>query len=181
MKTQMMCLIAALAIFTLPVDAAEIANQSIPITLSLPVPCGGVGEVVDLSGTINVVITFNPRHRRHRNRAMSSSGGDMRLIVSAEGVAGTGEITGRAFQGNDQFMGEINIPFKSSLLNGQGTVSFNTNFLITIAPGPDVLVMPFWWIDETVHVIYNADGTVTVNVDNFTADCGSCAGCWDYP
>ena len=42
--------IAALAIFTLPAAAAPF-SQSIPITLSLPVPCNNVGEVVDLSGT----------------------------------------------------------------------------------------------------------------------------------
>jgi hypothetical protein len=168
MKTQMICLVAALPIFTVPVDAAELTNQSIPITLSVPVPC--VGEVVDLSGTLDAVVTFNRRHRRR-----------LTLHLNAEGLAGTGEITGRTYQATDQTAGNINISFNKSLLNGQGTVSFNMNLEISSAPGPDGLVPPFWWLDETVHLTFNADGTVIVNVDNFTADCGSCAGCWDYP
>jgi len=60
--TLMMCLIDALAIFTLPVDAATRVSQSILITLSVPVTC--VGEVVDLSGTLNTVIRFTRNSRR---------------------------------------------------------------------------------------------------------------------
>src|SRR5262249_49689625 len=55
-NTLMMCVVAALVIFTSPVDAAKVVNQSIPISLSVPVPC--VGEVVDLSGRLHTVITF---------------------------------------------------------------------------------------------------------------------------
>jgi hypothetical protein len=177
MKRQMMCLIAALSTFTLPVDATEIANQSIPITLSLPVPWAG--EVVDLSGTLDTVITFNPRHRRHGKRAMWSSWGKnapFRLHVNAQGVAGTGEITGRAYQAN----GEWIMNFNTSLLNGQGTTSFDTSLEFDSAPGPDGSVIRFW-IDETVHVTFNADGTVIVNVDNFSVFLGnSSTGFWDY-
>jgi hypothetical protein len=92
----------------------------------------------------------------------------------------TGEITGRGYQATGE---EINIPFNRFLLNGQGTVSFNINLEVTGAPGPDGLIPHLWWLDETVHVTFNADGTVTVNVDNFTADCGDPAstGFWDYP
>jgi hypothetical protein len=165
--TLIMCLIAALAIFTSPVDADRV-DQSIPITLSVPSPC--VGEVVSLSGTLDTVITFN---RRHRSRQRSRS---FMLYLNAQGIAGIGEITGRAYQVNDA---EFKIPFNRVLLNGQGTVSSNIYLEVTNAPGPDGLTFT-WWLDETVHVTFNADGTVTVNVDNFTADCGSCAGCWDY-
>jgi hypothetical protein len=164
MKTQMLYFIAALAIFTSLVDAVELTNQSIPITLSVPVPC--VGEVVDLSGTLDTVVTFNRRHRRR-----------FTLHVNAQGVAGTGEITGRGYQATGE---QINIPFNRSLLNGQGTVSFNINLGFTSAPGPDGLIPRLWWLQGTVHVISNADGTVTVNFDNYTADCGSGAGFWDY-
>ena len=159
-----MCFIAALAIFTSPVDAGQLANQSIPITLSVPVPC--VGEVVDLSGTLDTRITFN---RRHRSRFM--------LHLNAQEFAGTGEITGRAYQ----VIGDlINIPFNRVLLNGQGTVSFNISLEFTSsALGPDGLLPPPWWLQETVHVISNADGTVTVNVDNFTAVCGNSSRNWE--
>jgi hypothetical protein len=165
MKTQMMCLIAALSIFTLPVDAVEIANQSIPITLSVPVVCAG--EVVDLSGTLDTVITF--RHRGPRSRRLGLHVNQM--------VAGTGEITGRGYQADD----EINIPFNKSLLNGQGTISFNTTLEVTSEP-PDGSFIIRFWLQETVHVTFNADGTVTVNVDNFNVDCGdpASAGFWDY-
>jgi hypothetical protein len=104
----MMCFIAALAIFTLPVDAAQIVNQS--ITLSVPVvPC--VGEVVDLSGRLRIVIT--------------SRRGTAHLHVNAQGITGTGEITGRTFQAN----GEWDMSFRAHLLNGQGTVSTRTEFI----------------------------------------------------
>ena len=92
-NTLMMCVITALAIFTSPVDAAKIVNQSIPITLSVPVPC--VGEVVDLSGRLHTVITFTSNSRRV----------NAHVHVNAQEITGTGEITGRTFQAN----GEINI------------------------------------------------------------------------
>jgi hypothetical protein len=164
--TLMMCLIAALAIFTLPVDAATTVSQSIPITLSVPVACAGVGEVVDLSGRLDTVVTLT----RHNRRPVS-------LHVNAQAVAGTGEITGRTFQAN----GEINMPFQMFLLNGGGTISFKTEFLeVTSAPGPDGSVISFW-LQGTAHVTFHANGTVTVKFNNFTVDCsGDGAGLWDY-
>jgi hypothetical protein len=163
--TVMMCLIAALGIFTLPADAARRVNQSIPVTLSVPVPCNNVGEVVDLSGTWQTVIGFTRNSRR----------GSVLLHVDTQGVAGTGEITGRGFQGN----GEINISFRRSLLNGRGTTSFKTETGVTGPPGPDGSVISFC-LQVDVHVTFNANGTVTVEFDNFGADCGCGAGLWDY-
>ena len=165
--TLMMCFIAVLAIFTSLVDAGVLTSQSIPITLSVPVPCADVGEVVDLSGTLNTVITFN---RRHTQR--------FTLHLNAQGVTGTGEITGRGYQATEW---QTTMPFNRSLLNGQGTVSFNITLLeVTSPPGPGGLMPSPWWVQGTIHIISNADGTVTVNFDNYTADCGSCFGCWDY-
>ena len=162
MKKEMMCFIAALAIFTLPVDAAQIVNQS--ITLNVPVvPC--VGEVVDLSGRLRIVIT-NRRGTAH-------------LHVNAQGITGTGEITGRTFQAD----GEWDMSFRAlHLLNGQGTVSTRAEFIeVTGAPEPDGSV-PVFWLQEDVHVRFHANGTVTVKFNNFTVDCsGNGAGLWDYP
>jgi hypothetical protein len=163
MKTQklnIMCLIAALSIFTLPVDAAQRVNQS--ITLSVPVvPC--VGEVVDLSGRLRIVVT--------------SRGGTAHLHVNAQGITGTGEITGRTFQAN----GEWDVVLHGFLLNGQGTVSTRGEFIeVTGAPEPDGSV-PVFWLQEDVHVRFHANGTVTVKFNNFTVDCsGNGAGLWDY-
>jgi hypothetical protein len=162
--TLIMCLIAALAIFTLPADAATIVNQSTPITLSVPVVCN-VGEVVDLSGRLHTVITFT-RNSRH---------GSAHVQVNTQGVAGTGEITGRGYQAN----GEINISLRRSLLNGTSSVTTRVAFEVTGAPGPDGSV-PGFTLQEDVHVTFHANGTVTVKFDNFTTDCGDGAGFWDY-
>jgi hypothetical protein len=152
--TLMMCLIAALAIFTLPADAAKIVNQSIPITISVPVPC--VGEVVDLSGKLHTVITFTSNSRRV----------NAHVHVNAQGITGTGEITGRTYQAN----GVINISFHQSLLNGQGTTTFIIRLKVTGVSGPGGSVIGFT-LQDTAHVTFNAKGTVTVNFDNFKADC----------
>ena len=79
----LICVSAEVAIFTLPVDAAKIVNQSIPIAVSVPVPC--VGEVVDVSGKLHTVITFTSNGRH----------GNAHVHVNAQGITGTGEITGR--------------------------------------------------------------------------------------
>jgi hypothetical protein len=165
--TLIMCLIAALAIFTLPADAATKINQSTPITLSVPVACNNVGEVVDLSGRLHTVITFT-RNSRH---------GSADVHVNAQGVAGTGEITGRTFQVN----GEWDMSFRRSFLNGASTVTTRAEFIeVTGAPGPDGSVIGFW-LQGDVHVTFHANGTVTVKFDNFIVDCsGGGAGLWDY-
>jgi hypothetical protein len=165
--TLMICLIAALAIFTLPADAARRVNQSIPITLSVPVPC--VGEVVDLSGTLHTATKFR------RGSARNSAG--VSLYVNTQGVAGTGEITGRGYQAN----GNINIPFNMFLLNGASNVTTRTEFIeVTSAPGLDGSVISFW-LQGDLHLTFHANGTVTVKFDNFTVDCsGNGAGLWDY-
>jgi hypothetical protein len=162
--TLIMCLIAALAIFTLPADAATIVKQSTLITLSVPVACN-VGEVVDLSGRLHTVITFT-RNSRH---------GSAHVNVNAQGVAGTGEITGRTFQAN----GEFNLSLSRSLLNGASTVGTKVWFLVTGDPGPDGSV-PTFGLQAYVYVTFHANGTVTVKFDNFTTDCGDGAGFWDY-
>ena len=160
----MMCFIVALVIFTSPVDAARKANQSIPITLSVPVACN-VGEVVDLSGSLHAVIRF-----KRNNRYYSAH-----VQVNAQGITGTGEITGRTFQAN----GEWDTSLSRSLLNGAGTVGTKVWFLVTGAPGADGSV-PSFGLQAYVWVTFHANGTVTVKFDNFTTDCGDGAGLWDY-
>jgi hypothetical protein len=169
----MMCFIAALSIFTLPVDAAEIASQfrmspwirvkqSIPITLSVPVVCN-VGEVVDLSGRFHAVITFR------RQPFLKAS-----VNVYTQGVAGTGEITGRTFQGNQNISTTFGSPL-FSLLNGQANFSTRVAFLVTGAPGPDGSV-PSFELQAVLNLRFHANGTVTVKLNNFTTDCGDGAG-----
>ena len=165
--TVMMCLIAALAIFTSPADAARRVNQSIPITLNVPVQC--VGEVVDLSGTLHAVI------KSRRGGTRNSAG--VSLYVNTQGVAGIGEITGRGYQVN----GNMNIPFSTVLLNGASNVTIRTEFIeVTSAPGLDGSLISFW-LQGDLHLTFHANGTGTVRFDNFTVDCtGNGAGLWDY-
>jgi hypothetical protein len=160
----MMCFIAALAISTSPVDAARRVNQSVPITLSVPIACN-VGEGVDLSGSLQTVIRFE-RNNRY---------GSAYVHVNAQGVAGTGEITGRTFQAN----GEWDTSFSRSLLNGASTHGTKVWFLVTGAPRADGSV-PSFGLQAYVWVTFHANGTVTVKFDNFTTDCGDGAGFWDY-
>jgi hypothetical protein len=168
MKTQMMCLIAALSIFTLPVDAAEIVKQSTPITVSVPVVCN-VGEVVDLSGRLHVVITFT---RKPFLKAY--------VNVYTQGITGTGEITGRTFQGNQNISTIFGSPLVNGpLLNGQANFSTRVAFLVTGAPGPDGSV-PSFDLQANLHLRFHANGIVTVRFNNFTTDCGDGAGFWDY-
>jgi len=167
----MTCFITALAIFTSPVDAAQRVNhaaqrvnQSIPIAVSVPVVCN-VGEVVDLSGTLQTVI------RKRNNRYY----GSVHVHVNAQGVAGTGEITGRTFQAN----GEWDTSLSMFLLNGASTHGTKVWFLVTGAPGADGSV-PSFGLQAYVWVTFHANGTVTVKFDTFTTDCGDGAGFWDY-
>src|SRR5213082_3595192 len=58
--TIMMFLFAALALFTVPANAAKQINDMSDINLTVFVPCaaGGAGELVDLSGPLHTLISF---------------------------------------------------------------------------------------------------------------------------
>ena len=103
--------------------------------------------------------------------------------VYTQGVAGTGEITGRTFQGNQNISAILRHPllpgFPPGLLNGQANFSTRVAFLVTGAPGPDGSV-PSFNLQATLHLRFHANGTVTVKLNNFTTDCGDGAGFWDY-
>ena len=150
----MMFLVAALAILTGPANAAIQVNESIPITLSVFVPCaaGGAGEIVDLSGPLHVLITstINGNH---------VSG---RFQFQPQGISGTGETTGLRYQAT----GLTAENFTTSLQNGQATLTFINRFDI-IGQGPN----NNFTVHETAHFTFNADGTLTVFFDNFSIEC----------
>ena len=150
----MMFLVAALAILTGPANAAIQVNESIPITLSVFVPCaaGGAGEIVDLSGPLHVLITFT----------ISGNNVSGRQQFQPQGISGTGETTGLRYQAT----GLTATSFTSSLQNGQANTTFINRFDI-IGQGPNNNFV----VHETAHITINADGTVTVNFDNFTVEC----------
>jgi len=150
----MMFLVAALAIFTVPANAAKQINESIPFSAIVFVPCadGGAGENVDLSGNLHVLAT------------LTINGNNFSLIMhdQPQGVSGTGETTGDKYQGT----GVTQQSMKGSFQNGQANFTFIDRFdIIGQGPGNN------FTIHETAHVTVNANGTVTVTFDNFTADC----------
>jgi hypothetical protein len=150
----MMFFAAVLAIFTTSANAAIQVNESIPITLSVFVPCaaGGAGEIVDLSGPLHVLITFtiNGNHVSGRQQ------------FQPQGIIGTGETTDLTYHGT----GLTATSFAGSLVNGQFTETFINRFDI-IGQGTD----NNFTVHETAHITFNANGTVTVFFDDFSVEC----------
>ena len=143
-----MFLIAALAAFITPANAAITVNESNPISLSVFVPCaaGGAGEVVDLSGFVHTLIT----------ETINGNNVSVKMQNQPQGVVGIGETTGLKYQGTGVTTDNI----KASFQNGQATETFVNRFdIIGQGPGNNL------YLQETAHVTLNANGTVTVFFD----------------
>jgi len=153
MKNLLMTLVALLFL-GLPTYAAVDANMSFPVTIAVFIPCavGGAGEVVTLNGNLHVLIstTVNGNH-------ISSD-----MHFQPQGLSGVGSVSGNKYQatGITRFSFEADVvgfPFTETLVN---------NFkIIGQGPGNNFLV------HENFHLTVNADGTVTANIDNFSAEC----------
>jgi hypothetical protein len=146
---------AALALFTVPADAAKQVNDVTDIDLAVFVPCadGGVGELVDLSGRLHTMIHF------------TINGNNVSGVghFQPQGISGTGETTGDKYQATGVTKDSS---FKLSFQNGQANQTFVNNFrIIGQGPGNNFLV------HEVAHITFNANGTVTTFHDNFSADC----------
>jgi len=148
------CLVAVMAFMTAPANAAIQVNESIPISLFVFVPCaaGGAGEIVDLSGPLHVLITF------------TINGNNVSGVqhFQPQGISGTGETTGANYQAT----GLTETTFSTSFQNGQANSTFVNRFdIIGQGPGNNFTV------HETAHITTNANGTLTVNFDNFGVEC----------
>ena len=155
-KIQMasICVFTVLAILTAPANAAVQVNDKTDIFLAVFVPCAadGLGEIVDLAGSIHTLISFT----------INGNNVSGKFHTQPQGVAGTGETTGTHYSGT----GVTQESFKNSLQNGQANLTFVNNFrIIGQGPGNNFL------LHETLHFTINADGTMTVFHDNFSADC----------
>jgi len=150
----MMFLVAVLAIFTMPANAAVQVNESPQITLSVFVPCaaGGAGEIVDLSGPLHILFTFT----------INGNNVSGRFQFQPQGISGTGETTGLTYHAT----GLQASNFTQSLQNGQLNVTSINRFDI-IGQGPN----NNFTVHETLHFTCNADGTNTVFFDNFSIEC----------
>lgn len=129
-----------------------IDNVQVPIDISVFVPCaaGGVGEIVNLSGTLHMVF----------HTTTDASGGFHSTSLSQpQGVSGTGLTTGDKYQGTGETQSTFNGKVGSEF-------TFVSNFkIIGQGPGNNFLV------HENFHVTVNPNGEVTVFVDNFSFEC----------
>ena len=153
--TIMMFLFAALALFTVPANAAKQFNDTTDINLTVFVPCaaGGAGELVDLSGPLHTLITLTINGNNVSGTAH----------FQPQGLSGTGETTGDKYQATGVTK---DTSFKVSFQNGQAQQTFVNNFrIIGTGPGNNFLV------HEVAHITFNADGTLTVFHDSFSIDC----------
>jgi hypothetical protein len=150
-----MLLFATSALLSVPADAAVQVNDVSDINLTFFVPCaaGGAGELVDLSGPLHTLITFTINGNNISGMAH----------FQPQGIVGFGESTGDKYQATGVTKDSS---FKGSFQNGQFSQTYVNNFrILGQGPGNNYLV------HETIHITFNADGTLTVFHDNFSVDC----------
>lgn len=144
----------ATLMFALPAKAEVIANEVVPLSLTVTIDCDNDGtaeDIVDLSGEIHVLVTATA------NDKVTTA----RELFVPRGVTGTGTITGAAYRGvgNSQ---DTTI----QVTDGPTVFTFVNNFyLIGQAGGYRYLV------HQTIHVTTDADGNVVVSHDNAFITC----------
>jgi hypothetical protein len=119
-------------------------------TLFIPCALDGAGEDVHITGTLHDMYHFT----------MDDTGGyHLVLLTQPMGVKGVGLTSGDVYQGTggniEQFEGNI-----------EELSTFVNNFRI-IGPGPG----NNFTVHETYHFTINANGEVTAEVANLSADC----------
>lgn len=142
---------------TAPPDGPSLAattlteNIRIPTAIGVFVPCanGGAGENVLLEGDLHLLthITAN------------NNGFHVKTHAQPQGISGTGDVTGDKYQATGVTQDQFNL--------GPGeTYTYVNNFrIIGQGPGNNFLV------HQTFHYTINANGELTVVVDNFSSEC----------
>ena len=158
MKTtkQALAVLVAMTIIGVQSVKAEVTqNISVPLDgFSVFIPCAnnGAGELVIFRGNLHILLSFTINNNR-------VSGKDH---FQPQGLTGTGSVTGDKYQAT----GVTQSMFSGSLVNGQYQSTYVNNFrIIGQGPGNNLLVQ------EIAHFTINANGTLTVYFDNFSADC----------
>jgi hypothetical protein len=153
-KSLAVSIVLVLGIAVATAKAAVVENDVTDIDLSVFVPCaaGGVGELVDLSGPLHTLVSFTENDKNVSGYFHSQP----------QGISGTGESTGDKYQGT----GVTQESFETSFQNGQANLTFVNNFRI-IGQGPKNNFL----VHETLHLTFNANGTLTVSHDNFSGAC----------
>ncbi len=128
------------------------ASQNFPISLFVFIPCAnaGVGEFVELTGSLHDVFSYT-----------FDSAGGFRFTYSdnPQGITGLGWDTGAKYQGTGVTRGGF------SGRTGYEETYVNNFRMIGQSTGNNFMV------HETYHVTINANGTLTAWLDNFSVDC----------
>jgi len=148
------CLTAALVMFGLglptPTRAEVIINAQVPFAMAVLIPC--VPEDVVLTGELHILIT---------QQEDSNGGLHVKTHFQPQGISGEGAVTGAKYQGTGVTQEHFNIHPGPQIED-----TFVDNFrIIGQGPGNNLLV------HTTIHVTVNADGVVTANVSNDSAEC----------
>lgn len=134
-------------------QAAVTRNVSVPVNLSLTIPCNG--DTVTLTGSEHLLISTT----------ISSDGDHFTadIVLNHQGVSGTDLTTGANYQGT----GGSHVQESGNLLNGQEQISTNDNFqLIGQGSAPNVV------FEQEGHLTINANGTFVVDFgDPFNISC----------
>jgi hypothetical protein len=148
-------LAAILMLGAQPARAEVTDNEKIDLTgFSVFVPCAnnGAGELVVFEGNLHILFTFT----------LNGNHVSGKFHGQPQGLTGTGTVTGDKYQAT----GVTQDMFSGSLVNGKYTETYVNNFrIIGQGPGNNLL------IHEVMHITINANGTVTVYFDKFSADC----------
>ena len=125
----------------------DTSSQSVPLELTIFIPCSG--ETVAVTGELHILnhVTVNPD-------------GSLHVVqhFNPQGVSGVSD-AGNKFQGTGVTQEVFNI-------NVGQTFTFVNNFrFIGQGPGNNST------IHQNVHTTVNANGDLTSTVDNFSADC----------
>ena len=129
-------------------------NEFVPFAQLAFVPCanGGAGELVLIEGTLHIQshTTIN------KNRV------SLKIHFQPQGATGTGLTTGDTYHATGVTQEHDSLP----ITGGAANFTFINNFRV-IGPGPDNNLL----VKQTVHVTVNANGEVTSEVDNTSAEC----------
>ena len=132
--------------------AAVTENISVPINLSLTIPCNG--DTVELTGSTHILtsVTINGNH-------FSAD-----MLFQRQGVSGTDLTTGAKYQGT----GVSHVQFSDNFVNGQRQFTTADSFqFIGQGSAPNLV------FDEEGHLTFNANGDVTADFSNpFSISCG---------
>jgi hypothetical protein len=147
-------LLVAASVTPVPALAAASTStviETIPLAYSLFVPCvaGGAGEYVDLAGWSHYVFSVT----------IDDQGGAHLFANELQQLTGTGETTGAIYRGS----GEMREAYNMSV--GFQQTDIGDAMMISQGPGNNFKV------HENFHLTVNADGTVTVTMDNFRVTC----------